>query len=103
MHPDANLQVWMDVHASNGQTVVAPYVSASRALELQYELRLVNTGQSGSSSVAQAGDLHVDANSPTQLSRVSVTAQPGGTCKLALTLLENGKEIGRYTLDCRSK
>lgn len=103
MQADTNLQVWMDVHASNGQTIVAPYVSAARELELQYELRLVNTGQSGSSSVAQGGNLHVNANSPTRLSTVSVTAQPGGTCKLALTLRENGKEIGHYTLNCSAK
>ena len=99
MHADMNLQVWMDVHASNGQTIVAPYVSAARELELQYELTLVNTGQSGSASIAQSGNLHVDANRPTRLSSVSVTPQPGGTCKLALTLREKGKEVGRYALD----
>ena len=103
MQVDSDLQLWMDVQAGNGQTIVAPYVLAARERELQFELRLVNNGPSGTSSVAQGGNVHVNAGTPTRLSNISVTPQPGGTCKLALVLRENGKEVGRYTLDCGAK
>jgi hypothetical protein len=103
MHADTNLQVWLDVSANGGQTVVAPYVSTAVDVDLQYELKLENTGAMGSSSVAQSGSLHVFAHNPKRISTIRVTPQPGGLCKVGLVLRDHGQEVGSYTLDCSVK
>jgi len=103
MQADMNLKVWLDVNATGGQTMVAPYVSAATDLDLQYELRLENSGAMGSSSVAQSGSLHVVAHNPKRISTIRVTPQPGGTCKVGLILRDHGQEVGSYALDCSVK
>jgi len=103
MQADMNLKVWLDVNAAGGQTMVVPYVSAAVDVDLQYELKLDNSGTMGSSSVAQSGSLHVFAHSPKRISTIRVTPQPGGTCKVGLVLRDHGQEVGSYALDCSVK
>jgi len=103
MQADINLQAWFDVHAANGITVIAPYVSAAREVELQFDVRLLSTGQGSSSNVSQAGTLHVVPGRPSQVSSLTVTPQPGGRCEVGLTLRDGTKVVGRYTLDCSRK
>ncbi|CAG9177560.1 hypothetical protein LMG23992_03536 [Cupriavidus laharis] len=103
MQADINLQAWLESHPANGVTTIAAYVSAAREVELQYDIRLRNSGQGSTSAVAQSGTVHVKQNQPSQVSSMAVTPVPGGKCEVGLTLREGNAVVGRYTLDCSAK
>ncbi len=103
MQADINLQAWLESRAANGVTMIAAYVSAAREADLQYDIRLRNSGQGNSSAVAQSGTVHVTQNQPSQVSSIAVTPVPGGKCEVGLTVREGNAVVGRYTLDCSAK
>lgn len=100
---DGDLQVWLDVNLVDGQTILAPYVSSARELELQYDLKLLDTASIGTSTLSQSGTVHVPAVKPKRISFLRFTPQPGGNCAIGLTLRENLVPVGRYTLECGTK
>ncbi|CAG9181716.1 curli-like amyloid fiber formation chaperone CsgH [Cupriavidus pinatubonensis] len=103
MQADINLQAWLESHAGNGMTTIVAYVSAARETDLQYNIRLRNSGQGSSSAVAQSGMVHVGQNQPSQVSTMTVTPVRGGKCEVGLTLREGNAVVGQYTLDCSAK
>ncbi len=72
MQADINLQAWLEAHASNGVTAIIAYVSAAREIDLQYDIRLRNSGRGSTSAVSQSGTVHVTQNQPSQVSSMSV-------------------------------
>jgi hypothetical protein len=103
MHADINLQVWLDLHTANGMTTIAPYVSAAKEVDLQYDVRLLSNGPGGTSSIAQSGTVHVVPGRPRQVSVMSVTSQAGGKCEVNLVLRDGREVVGRYSMDCGGK
>ncbi|KAF7964200.1 hypothetical protein AWV80_40985 [Cupriavidus sp. UYMU48A] len=103
MQADINLQAWLEAHASNGVTAIIAYVSAAREIDLQYDIRLRNSGRGSTSAVSQSGTVHVTQNQRSQVSSMSVTPVPGGKCEVGLTLRDGNIVVGQYTLDCSAK
>jgi hypothetical protein len=100
---DVNLNVWFDVSPNQSQVLVVPYVKSARDVRLQYQLNVVNTGKSGSSSISQGGTLTVSHGQPKAVSSVQVTPQAGGTCEIDLTLHEGDREVGQYSFHCMAR
>lgn len=88
---------------NNGQTLVAPYISSAREVGPQYDLRLLNTGQAGTSSMSQSGSASMEAGEPKRVSSKQVTPHPDGKCEVELTLHEGRLLVGQYFLYCSAK
>lgn len=79
---------------------MVPYVKTSRDMQVTYRMKLVQTSESGNSSVSQGGMVRVSAASATPLSRVAITPSKEGKCQLEVTLREGGQVLGNYSFDC---
>jgi hypothetical protein len=100
---DTNLHVWFDVNSNNGQTLIVPYVTSAHDVRLRYELKVLNSGEAGSSNISQEGTLSVPAGKPKAVSSVQVTPQVGGKCEVDLTLGDGDQQAGQYSFDCGVK
>ncbi len=102
MQGDADIQVWLDTQEWVKPGTVVPYVASSHAQDLRYRIRAVQEGQSGRAVIGQTGVVHVGADTPAALTRLSLGNQPGANCVIEITL--TGKEIQtlRYTFECPS-
>lgn len=96
----ADLHVWLDTQPNAAQTVVIPYVKSARDMRLDYRMSVIQRSKSGSSQVSQGGSVQADANTPTSLSRVAVSAHKDAECKIELYLREGAVEIGNYRFEC---
>ncbi len=88
---------------NNGHTLVAPDISSAREVGLQYDLKLLNTGQARTSSMLQSGNASVEAREPKRASSEQATPHPGGKCEAQLTFHEGRLLVRQYFLDCSAK
>lgn len=100
MSADANLQVWLDTVPGTNPSVIIPYVQGPKTTTLQYWLTTIKQGRSGSSRIAQGGDVQIHAHQPTALSRFSISLGKDDTCRIELILVAQGKVAGTYHFDC---
>lgn len=100
MIADADLQVWLDSQPIAGQLVMIAYVKTARDMQVTFRLKMLQTSESGSSSVSQDGMVRVSAASATPLSRVAITRSKEGECQLEVTLREGEQVLGNYSFDC---
>ena len=97
---DVNLQVWLDTVPGTRPSVVVPYVQSRADDTVQYRLSATRQGRSGSSTIQQSGDLRLRANTPTALTRFSLSVGQRDQCRIELILYANGKPAGTYQFDC---
>lgn len=97
---DANLQVWLDTIPGTRPSVVVPYVQSSANDTVRYRLSATRQGSSGSSTIQQSGDMQLRANTPTALTRFSLSAGKQDQCRIELILYANGKPAGTYQFEC---
>ncbi len=100
---DTNFHVWFDVDTHQGHSYVVPYVRSERDARLRYDLKILNTGKAGTSSISQGGTIRLSAGQPQAVSSVRVSPQTGGNCEVDLTLSEGDGQLGQYTFDCGVK
>ncbi|MDW3684625.1 curli-like amyloid fiber formation chaperone CsgH [Cupriavidus sp. CV2] len=100
---DFTLALQLHPMHNNGHTLVAPDISSAREVGLQYDLKLLNTGQAGMSSMSQSGNASMEAGEPKRASSEQVTPHPGGKCEAELTLHDGRLLVGQYFLDCSAK
>ncbi len=103
MIADVNIHVWFDVDTNQNSSYVVPYVRSERDARLQYDLKILNSGKAGTSSISQGGAISVSTGQPKAISSVRVTPQTGGHCEVDLTLREGDEQVGQYTFDCGAK
>ncbi|QCP52676.1 hypothetical protein FAZ95_26370 [Trinickia violacea] len=100
---DVNFHVWFDVDTNQNSSYVVPYVRSERDARLRYDLKILNSGKAGTSSISQGGTISVSAGQPKAISSVRVTPQTGSNCEVDLTLREDDEQVGQYTFDCGVK
>lgn len=98
---DMNLQVWLETVPDARPRIIVPYVQSPAAGDLQYKLTVTRQGPSGSSNISQGGGIHIRANSPTALTRLSLSIDENDSCHIELILLSDGVASGAYQFDCR--
>lgn len=97
---DVNLQVWLDTVPGTRPRVVIPYVQSRDSNSVQYQLSAVKQGRGGSSTIRQSGDVQLQANRPTALTRFSLSVGKQDQCRIELILFTNGKPAGTYQFEC---
>lgn len=97
---DVNLQVWLDTVPGTQPRVVIPYVQSRADDSVQYQLSAVKQGRGGSSTISQSGDVRLQANKPTALTRFSLSVGKQDQCRIELILFTNGKPAGTYQFEC---
>lgn len=100
MAADMNLQVWLDTVPGTQPSVVIPYVQSHENGTVQYQLTATNHGLGGSSTINQSGDARLKANTPTALTRFSLSVGEQDQCKIELVLFANGNPAGTYQFEC---
>ncbi|WP_194724533.1 curli-like amyloid fiber formation chaperone CsgH [Noviherbaspirillum malthae] len=101
MTPDADLQVWLDTHANQGQMRIIPYVKSMKDVLLEFRMQVVQQGRGGSSRVSQQGQVHVPAAQAMPLAQVKVGMTDRESCSVELSLRKDGVDAGVYRFDCQ--
>ena len=94
------LQVWLDTDANMGQTMVVPYVKSVQAMDMHFNMEVLQTGPAGSSRINQRGRVHVDADRAVPLAWLTLGSRKEGECKVEVSLSQGGKQLGVYRFDC---
>ena len=97
---DSDMQVWLDSQPNAGHLIIIPYVKTAREMQLHYRLNLIQSSNSGNSSISQGGTVKLSAASATPLSRVVITPNKDGECRIEVTLREGEQALGNYRFDC---
>lgn len=100
MAADVNLQVWLDTVPGTQPSVVIPYVQSQENGIIQYQLSAIKHGDGGISTINQSGDVRLQANTPTALTRFSLSLGERDQCKIELILFANGNPAGSYQFEC---
>jgi len=100
MNIDADIQVWLETMNRNQAAVIVPYVQSTQDKTLAYAVRAVKEGPNGRSVLSQGGTLHVPANVPTALGRMSLSWGAQDDCGIDLKLSEKGTAQRNYHFAC---
>lgn len=100
MTPDADLQVWLDTHANQGQMRIVPYVKSMKDVLLEFRMQVVQQGRGGNSRVSQQGQLRVPASQAMPLAQVNVGMSDRESCSVEISLRKDGMDAGVYRFDC---
>lgn len=100
MAADTNLQVWLDTLPGTQPSVIIPYVQSHEDGTVQYQLSAIKQGLSGISTISQSGGVRLKANTPTALTRFSLSVGAQDQCKVELVLFANGNPAGTYKFAC---
>ena len=100
MAMDAGPQVWLDTVPGTRPGIIIPYVRSPEDGTLRYQLSAVRQGRSGTSSLQQSGSVPLRADTPTALTRFSLSVGERDQCRIELVLYANGHPAGTYTFAC---
>ncbi|MBV2182086.1 MAG: hypothetical protein KUL86_12755 [Castellaniella sp.] len=100
MAADTNLQAWLDTVPGTQPSVVIPYVQSRENGIVRYQLSATKQGLGGISTINQSGDVQLKANTPTALTRFSLSVGERDQCKIELVLFANGNPAGSYQFEC---
>lgn len=100
MVADMNLQAWLDVASGTQPGEIIPYVQSREDGAVRYQLVATRRGASGTSVINQSGDVRLKANTPTALTRFSLSVGEQDQCKIELLLFANGNAAGTYRFAC---
>lgn len=102
MVADSDVQVWLDMLERVRPGMVVPYVQSEQNQALRYRVRVVQEGHDGKVVIGQSGAVSVLANTPTALSRFSVTRKPDTQCEIEIILTDKQMRQTRYRFECPS-
>jgi curli production protein len=100
MTPDINLQVWLDTVAGTQPAMIVPYVQGPENSMLHYQLTATKQGVSGTSTIQQSGNVRLQANTPTALTRFSLSVGDQDKCTIKLILYAGSQAASHYQFDC---
>lgn len=101
MPVDADLQVWLDSQYVAGQMIVVPYIRTAGETQVHYQLKLIQQGIRGQSNIGQSGTVKTEPASATPLSRITITPDKDGECRIEVTLHEGKQLLGNYRFNCQ--
>lgn len=97
---DLQTQVWIETVPGTVPALVVAYVKTDRGAQMTYRLDVVNDGKAGKSRISQSGTVRAAAGERTQLTKFSVSSQPGDDCNVAVSMREGGDDRGTFRFDC---
>lgn len=100
MLADMQTQVWLETVPGTVPAMVVAYVKTDRGAQMTYRMDVVNNGKAGVSRISQSGTVRAAAGQKTQLTRVSVSSQPGDDCNVAVSMREGSEDRGTFRFDC---
>lgn len=100
MVADMNLQAWLGAASDTQPGVIIPYVQSRENGVVRYQLVATKRGAGGTSVINQSGDVMLKANTPTALTRFSLSVGAQDQCKIELVLFANGNAAGTYQFAC---
>lgn len=100
MVADMNLQAWLGTAPDTRPGEIIPYVQSRQDGAVRYQLVATRRGTGGTSVINQSGDVLLKANTPTALTRFSLSVGEQDQCKIELLLFANGNAAGTYRFAC---
>lgn len=103
MSDDASIKVWLDSPVGYGSMLVIPYIQSQRSFVAGYSVLLVREGGgAGRSEVRLGGSMKLEPGTAYPLGRMAVTRSPNDSCRVEITIQEEGREIASYHFECPS-
>ena len=96
---DFDLKVWLDT-MDNTRPMVVPYVQSDLSQSMRYSVQVLQEGRSGTSKIAQSGNIELQSDVPAALSRFSVNRQPDSECRIEVILTDRNNQERRYVFEC---
>lgn len=100
MVADTDLQVWLDSRAVAAQVVMIPYVRSARDTQIIYSMNVIQNKGGNTARISQKGKVSAAAAADTALTRVALSMQKEGECRVELVVSEEGKDAATYHFDC---
>lgn len=100
MDNDINLQVWLEATTAAQASVIVPYVRSVQEGELTYAIKMVQERANGRSSIGQSGQLYLQAETPTALSRLAIRQVPQENCQINIVLTRPAQPPRRFDFEC---
>ena len=100
MDNDINLQVWLETTTVAQASVIVPYVRSVQEGELTYAIKMVQERANGRSSIGQSGQLYLQAETPTALSRLAISQVPQENCQINIVLTRPALPPRRFDFEC---
>src|SRR5690625_1007047 len=100
MDNDINLQVWLETTTVAQASVIVPYVRSVQEGELTYAIKMVQERANGRSSIGQSGQLYLQAETPTALSRLAIRQVPQENCQINIGLTRPALPPRRFDFEC---
>ncbi|MDY0308457.1 MAG: curli-like amyloid fiber formation chaperone CsgH [Castellaniella sp.] len=102
MAADLNLRVWLGSGADAQAGMIVPYVQSPAHRIIDYRIRVIKQGPSGTSRIAQSGSVDLPAGRPTALTRFSISIGAHDQCQVELLIFSQGIQAGTYRFACAS-
>lgn len=103
MNADADLQVWLETSSVAQTSIIIPHVQSETERQLTYRITTTREGPSGRSSIGQSGEVHLQADHATALSRMAIRRDSEDDCRITLTLSEAESSERHYEFLCPGK
>ncbi|GAC1529718.1 MAG: hypothetical protein NVS2B4_08210 [Ramlibacter sp.] len=100
MAVDMQTQVWLEAVPRTVPALVVAYVRSEHDARLNYYVNVIKQGPSGKSRIVQSGTVQAAAGAATQLTKLSVSSQPGDDCDVAVSVREGNEDRGTFRFDC---
>ena len=100
MNADTDLQVWLETSSAAQTSMIIPHVQSDTERLLSYRIVTVREGPSGRSSIGQSGQVILEADQPTELSRMSIRRDADDDCHITLIVSEENMAERRYEFSC---
>lgn len=100
MNADTDLQVWLETSSVAQTSIIIPHVQSDTDKTLTYRIMTTQEGTSGRSSIGQSGEVRLQADHPTALSRMAVKRNSSDSCRITLILSVPDVPERRYEFSC---
>lgn len=100
MNADANIQVWLETSAVAQTSIITPHVQSDIEQQMTYRITTTQESSAGKSSIGQSGDIMLQADKATPISRLAIRRNEDDDCRITLILLSSDKSEHRYDFVC---
>lgn len=100
MHADTDLQVWLETSLVAQTSIIIPHVQSDTERQLTYRITTTREGASGRSSIGQSGDVYLQADQATALSRMAIRRDDKDHCQITVVLSDAEAAERRYDFSC---
>lgn len=100
MDAEADIQVWLEAFSRCQPCLIIPYVQTTKDITLRYRINAISEGPAGKSAINQAGTVHANASTKTELARLTINHSTAEVCKIKISVTEPGKAEKLFQFDC---